>query len=204
MAKNTIQFQKGLCLSEFLAHYGTEEQCQAALFRMRWPKGFQCPRCGHGRYSEIQSQKVLQCCACRFQVSVTQGTLFASTKLPLTVWLLGSYLVTQAKDGISSFNLARTLGISDNAALRMKHKLQQVMKNQDDHYLLTGVLLMDDVYWDGKRGRGASGKTPLIASLSLTSQGHPLFLKLNHLQRFTSVNRLVYTAFKHNQYPSGY
>ena len=199
MPKNKIQFQKGLSLSKFLTQYGTEEQCRSALFRMRWPKGFQCPRCGHDGYSEIQSRKLFQCRACRFQASLTQGTLFASTKLPLTVWLLGIYLVTQAKDGISSLNLARTLGISDNAAPRMKHKLQQAMKNQDDQYLLTSVLLMDDVYWggkkrDGKRGRGASGKMPLVASLSLTSEGHPLFLKLNHLHGFTSEEVRAWSA----------
>lgn len=190
MAKNTIQFQKGLSLSEFLSQYGTEEQCRAALFRMRWPKGFLCPRCGHDQCSEIRSRKVYQCHACRFQASVIQRTIFASTKLPLQLWFLGIYLVTQAKDGISSLNLARTIGISANAALRMKHKLQQVMKNQDDRRILQGVLLVDDLYWggkkrDGKRGRGASGKMPLIAALSLSPEGHPLYLKLSHLHGFT-------------------
>jgi hypothetical protein len=121
---------------------------------------------------------------------VIQGTIFASTKLPLQLWFLGIYLVTQAKDGISSLNLARTIGISANAALRMKHKLQQVMKNQDDRRVLQGVLMMDDVYWggkkrDGKRGRGASGKMPLVAALSLSPEGHPLYFKLSHLQGFT-------------------
>jgi len=158
MAKSTIQFQKGLSLSEFLSQYGTEDQCREALFRMRWPQGFQCPRCGHSTCSEIRSRKVYQCHGCRFQASVIQGTIFASTKLPLQLWFLGIYLVTQAKDGISSLNLARTIGISANAALRMKHKLQQVMKNQDDRRLLRGVLLMDDVYWGGKKRDGKRGR----------------------------------------------
>jgi hypothetical protein len=190
MAKNSIQFQKGLSLSAFLSQYGTEEQCRAALFRMRWPMGFLCPRCDHGCCSEIRSRKVYQCCACRFQASVIQGTIFASTKLPLQLWFLGIYLITQAKDGISSLNLARTIGISANAALRMKHKLQQVMANRDDSRILQGMLMVDDVYWggkkrDGKRGRGASGKMPLIAALSLSPEGHPLYLKLSHLKGFT-------------------
>ena len=190
MAKNMVQFQKGLSLSEFLSHYGTEEQCRAALFAMRWPQGFQCPRCGHSGYSEIRTRKVYQCHVCRFQTSLIQGTLFASTKLPLHIWLLGIYLVTQSKDGISSLNLCRTLGISDNAALRMRHKLQHAMKDRDKCRILQGMLLMDDVYWggkkrDGKRGRGASGKIPLVAALSLSPEGHPLFLKISHLQGFT-------------------
>ena len=72
----------------------------------------------------------------------------------------------------------------------MKHKLQQVMKDRDDQHLIGGLLLMDDAYWggkkrDGKRGRGASGKMPFIAALSLADKGHPLFLKLSHLSGFT-------------------
>ena len=190
MAKNKIQFQKGISLPQFLSQYGTEEQCRTALFRMRWPLGFQCPKCGHGCYCEIRGRKVYQCHKCHFQASLIQGTIFASTKLPLTAWLLCIYLVTQAKDGISSLNLARTIGVSANAALRMKHKLQQVMKNRDDQRSLKGILLMDDAYWggkkrNGKRGRGASGKMPLVAALSLSPEGHPLFLKLSQVEGFT-------------------
>ena len=168
MAKNKIQFQEGLSLPRFLATYGTEEQCQQVLFKMRWPQGFRCPKCGHEHCYALQSRKLYQCRRCRFQASLTQGTIFASTKLPLPTWMLAIYLVTQSKDGISSLNLARTIGVSAKAALRLKHKLEQVMKNQDDQLVLRGLLLMDDAYWggkrrDGKRGRGASGKNPLVA-----------------------------------------
>jgi hypothetical protein len=61
---------------------------------------------------------------------LTSGTIFADTKLGLSSWFLGIYLIIQSKDGISSFNLAKGLGISANAALRMKHKAQQVMKER--------------------------------------------------------------------------
>ena len=64
------------------------------------------------------------------------------------------------------------------------------MKDRDDQQALSGLLLMDDAYWggkkrDGKRGRGASGKMPFVAALSLSDKGHPLFLKLSHLSGFT-------------------
>ena len=83
MAKNKIQFQKGLSLTEFLSQYGTEEQCREALFRMPWPQGFQCPKCGHPGYCEIRDRKVYQCYKCHAQTSLIQGTIFAGTKLPL-------------------------------------------------------------------------------------------------------------------------
>jgi len=87
--------------------------------------------------------------------------------------------------------MARTLGISANSALRMKHKLQQTMKERDDSKPLTGLILMDDAYWggkkkDGKRGRGASGKMPFVAALEITLEGHrPHYLRMSHLSGFT-------------------
>ena len=190
MAKNMVQFQKGLSLSRFLEQYGTEALCQTALFKMRWPNGFTCPKCGYKGHCKIQSRKVYQCHRCRFQSTIIQGTIFSATKLPLKIWFLGIYFITQAKAGVSSLSLARTLGISANAALRMKHKLQQVMKERDDTQPLNGLVLIDDAYWGGKkrdglRGRGASGKMPFVAALSLTDEGLPKRLRLSHVQGFT-------------------
>ncbi|MBA3029323.1 MAG: IS1595 family transposase [Desulfobacteraceae bacterium] len=190
MAKNMIQFQKGLSLPEFLSIYGTEVQCHQALFRMRWPNGFSCPYCGHTMYCELRTRKVFQCYKCRSQTSLTSGTIFADTKLGLSSWFLGIYLITQSKDGISSLNLARSLGISANAALRMKHKTQQVMKEREEIKPLAGYIQVDDSYMGGKsrggkRGRGASGKTPFIAAVTTTEEGHPLAMKFNVISGFT-------------------
>lgn len=199
MPKNKVQFQKGLSLGDFLAMYGTEEQCHAALFKLRWPAGFKCTACGYSGHCFIPSRKVYQCHRCRFQQSVISDTIFASTKLPLTTWFLGIYVITQSKDGISSLKLARTLGISANAALRMKHKLQQTMKEYDDTLQLEGLVLMDDAYWggkkrDGTRGRGASGKMPFVAAIQLSEERHPIFLKLSHLSGFTKAEIAEWSA----------
>lgn len=190
MAKNMIQFQKGLSLPEFLSTYGTDRQCRDALFRMRWPQDFVCPDCGHTEYCEISSRKVYQCYKCHTQTSITSGTIFADTKLSLTTWFLGIYFITQSKDGISSLKLARSLGVSANASLRMRHKVQHVMKERDDTKPLQGYIQVDDAYLggksrDGKRGRGASGKTPFIAAVATTDEGHPVAMKFNEVTRFT-------------------
>lgn len=190
MAKNTIQFQKGLSLANFLSKYGTDEKCRQSLFDMRWPFGFICPECGHTCCSEVRTRKLYQCKRCHRQTSVTSGTLFDNTKLPLNLWFLAIYLITQSKDGISSLNLSRTIGISANAALRMKHKLQHVMKKQDDAIPLSGFIQIDDSYIGGKsrggkRGRGASGKTPFIAAVSTTQEGHPLQMRFNQVDAFS-------------------
>ena len=189
MAKNQVQFQKGLSLTAFLGEYGTEEQCHNALHRWRWPNGFVCPQCAHTGCCEITSRQLYQCSRCHHQTSVTAGTIFEATKLPLTTWFLGMYLLTQSKNGISALELRRQLGITYNAAWRMKHKLMQVMKERDDSRPLTGIVQLDDAYWGGerrggKRGRGAPAKVPFVAAVSTNEQGHPIAMRLSKVDGF--------------------
>ena len=75
MARNTVQFQKGLSLAEFNTLYGTEEQCHDALVKMRWPDGFACPKCKGRVYAYCVPRKLFQCRACRTQTSVRAGTI---------------------------------------------------------------------------------------------------------------------------------
>ena len=151
MPKNTIQFQKGLSLQNFLRSYGTEEDCRNRLFNMRWPNGFCCPQCGCNHYYNITTRNLYQCTACKRQSSLISGTIFESSKLPLTTWFLAIYFITQSKDGLSGLHLRRLLGISVNAAFRMKQKIQHVMKSSDDSLRLKNLVELDDVYWGGKK-----------------------------------------------------
>jgi transposase-like protein len=190
MAKNEIQFQKGLSLQQFLSQFGTEEQCRSSLFNWRWPQGYKCPECGHQKYCILKTRKLFQCNSCRFQISLTAGTIFANTKLPLTVWFLGIYFITQSKKSISALSLMRTIGVSYNTALLMKHKIQQVMKERDETKPLSQFVQIDDAYWGGKkrdgiRGRGATGKIPFIAAVSTNADGHPLYIRLSEVKSFS-------------------
>jgi transposase-like protein/ribosomal protein L37AE/L43A len=201
MPKNKIQFQKGLSLHRFQELYGTEIQCREKLFRAKWPGGYRCPQCGHDRYYQLTTRALYQCCQCRHQSSLASGTIFAASKLPLTIWFLAIFLITQSKEGMSTLNLRRFLGISDNAALRMKHKLQLVMKNADDAMPLNGLVMIDDVYWGGKkqgckRGRGAAGKTPFVAALSRNEEGHPIHIRFSRVAGFRS-EEIIRWSSKH-------
>lgn len=183
MPKNQVQFQKDLSLSIFLDTYGTDEKCQRKLFQARWPQGYRCPRCGHKHCYTLISRLLYQFSKCRHQCSLTSGTLFACSKLPLASWFLAIFFVTQSKEGMSALSLRRWLGISVNAAMRVKHKLQHVMKSADDSRVLEGLIELDDVYFGGKRkggkrGRGAPGKTPFLAALSRNEKGHPIYMRI--------------------------
>jgi len=189
MGKNTVQFQKGLSLTCFIESYGTEGQCFDALFDWRWPNGYQCPKCGYAKSCRLTTRKLQQCHKCHHQASLTAGTLFDSTKLPLTTWFQGIYFISQDKKGVSAMELHRHLDISYKAAWRMKHKLMQVMLERDHTKPLSGRIEVDDAYIGGertgcKRGRGAEGKTPFIAAVQTTADGKPQKIKLTVLPGF--------------------
>ena len=112
MARNTVQFQKGMSLPEFLKNYASEDACWEALFKLRWPGGFRCPECEHHSHCRLKSRKLIQCHRCHHQTSLTANTVFSHTKLPLTTWFLAIFLLTQSKSGLSAMALSRHLGVS--------------------------------------------------------------------------------------------
>ena len=138
----------------------------------------------------MTSRRLLQCSGCRRHTSLTAGTIFAATKLPLRLWLRALYHLTQSKQGISSLELARRLGIAQTRAWAIKHKLQQVMLERDADRLLTGRIGLDDAYlggatMGGKCGRGAAGKTLFLAAVETTPEGRQVRLKLRRVGAFS-------------------
>ncbi len=86
MSRSAIHFQKGLSLHEFQRLYGTEEQCQAALEKARWPVGYRCPCCQGNEHGFVDGRRLKRypCRACGHQATLTDGTIMQATKLPLT------------------------------------------------------------------------------------------------------------------------
>lgn len=192
MAMNRIQFQPGLSMPEFLKNYGTEFQCEQALEAVRWPQGFSCPRCHGGAHYVIRDgvRKVFQCQNCRRQVSLIAGTVFQGSKLPLTIWFLAIYLISQAKTGLSALALKRQIGVSYPTAWLMHHKLMQAMATREERYLLEGKVQVDDAYLGGERaggkvGRGSENKVAFVAAVSLSEDDHPLRVRLTPVPGFT-------------------
>lgn len=189
MGRNAIQFQKGMSLKELQEKYGTDKKCYEELLALRWPNGFECPNCGYDNGCLLEKRGLYECYRCGHQTSLTAGTIFHSTKLPLSTWFTGIYLVTQSKNGISAMSLSRQLGIGYNAAWRMKHKLMQVMLERGKDKKLGGEILIDDAYIGGertgyKRGRGTRGKTPFVAAVEMRD-GRPRYVKLSRVKRFS-------------------
>jgi transposase-like protein len=189
MARNRIQFQKGLSEAQFQALYGDEDCCRALVIAWRWPNGFRCPKCGGDAHCIVGPRRLFQCNGCRRQTSPTAGTVFASTKVPLTTWFRAMYLVTQTKQGISSIELGRRLGTTQTTAWKIKTKLAEVMRLSNDATPLEGRVEMDDAYLGGQRsggktGRGSPGKRPIVVAVQTIDGGKPARLKLRRIARF--------------------
>jgi len=196
MARNVVQFQKGLSEPSepaFEQQYGTEEQCRAVVIASRWPNGFDCPVCGCRQHSLVTTRDLYQCTRCRRQTSPIAGTIFAATHLSLRLWFRAIYHLTQTKQGISSIELGRRLGVTQTTAWKIKHKLKQVMLERDASKRLAGRIEIDDAYLGGerhggKRGRGAPGKTPFVAAVETTAEGKPVRLKLRRVTSFCAAS----------------
>lgn len=189
MARNRIQFQKGLSEVNFSALYGTENLCREATARWRWPDGFVCPACGCVDHCIVGLRQLYQCNACRRQTSLTAGTIFNATKVPLTTWFRAMYLMTQTKQGISSIELGRRLGVTQTTAWKIKTKLAEVMRIAGENDKLSGRIEMDDAYLGGERsggktGRGSPGKKPIVVAVQTDEKGRPRRIKLSRIPRF--------------------
>jgi len=167
MGKN----REPMTLLEFQERFTTEDACIEHLFRLRWPNGFVCPRCGGTRYSVHKPRRLWECLNpnCRYQASVTAGTLLHRTHVPLRKWFWAMFLMVRQKNGISAMGLMRLLSVSYQTAWTMMHKLRKAMADRNARYLLHGVVEMDDSYFGaprpGKRGRGAADKAKVLVSV---------------------------------------
>jgi len=118
-------------------HFTDETKAREYLEAIRWPTGPVCPHCGScdGAY-RLEGTKhrpgLLKCKDCREQFSVTVGTVFERSKIPLTKWVLATHLLCSSKKGISSHQIHRTLGVTYKTAWFMTHRIREAMKPTSD------------------------------------------------------------------------
>ncbi len=196
MAMNQVQFQRGLSMTQFIEHYGTEAKCYRALYRSRWPHGFRCPRCNKRPRSRFRrAERVYyQCRACRHQTTLTSGTVFEGSRLPLTTWFLAMHLLTASKTNLSALALKRHLGVCYDTAWKLKHKIMRAMTEREASRQLTGFVQIDDAYLGGERnggkpGRGSENKQAFVVAVSTDETlEHPTFAVMEPVRSFDNVS----------------
>lgn len=154
--------------------FSDEASCRAYLFELRWPEDFICPHCGGGS-AWLMTRGLWLCGSCRAQVSVTAGTIFQDSKLPLTVWFRAMWQVTSQKNGISALGLQRVLGLgSYKTAWSLLHKLRRAMV-RPGRERLRGIVEVDEAYWggaeEGVRGRQTVDKALIAVAAEADGKG---------------------------------
>jgi transposase-like protein len=159
--KNQIEFER---------QFPNEESCRQYLMNLRWPEGFQCPKCG-AKESWNKSRDRIVCAGCHHETSVLAGTLFHKSHLSLEKWFRAAWWVTNQKHGVSALGLKRTLGIGGyQTAWLVLQKLRRAMI-RPGRDLLKGDVEVDETFVGGskpgKRGRGAEGKKLVVIAAEI-------------------------------------
>lgn len=161
-------------LLELERRFCTEEACVEYLAALRWPGGWACPRCAGADAWSIRRIRWL-CGHCRYEMSVTAGTVFQDSHVPLTIWFRAMWQITSQKNGMSALGLQRVLGLgSYKTAWAMLHKLRRAMV-RPGRDRLDGVIEVDESYWGGEEtgaiGRGAEEKALIIVAAEKDGKG---------------------------------
>ena len=147
-------------LLTLIDNYSNDDQCRDLLERLRWPAGIACLRCGSMGISEYKKRPVYQCNDCRYDFSVTAGTIMHDSHLPLRKWFLAIYLMCESKKGVSALQLKRTLGVAYKTAWYLCHRIREAMGNDPlEGPSLVGIVEVDETLVGGKtRGKGRAYK----------------------------------------------
>lgn len=176
MAQDTIQTDD-ICFATLAEKFSDDDAAREFLEQTRWPNGPICPHCDSGGAYKLSPKPiskrpvrkgVYKCKACRKQFTITVGTIFEGSHIPLRKWLMAVYLMCASKKGISSHQLHRMLGITYKSAWFMTHRIRYAMEQPPLAEKLKGIVEADETYIGGKkkggkRGRGSENKVPVAA-----------------------------------------
>ena len=183
-------------------NYSTKEKCRELIRRIRWPHGVKCIRCQHTTCCWLNAQEKYECGKCHYQFSVTTNTIFHDTHLPLETWFLAVHILTQAKKGISSCQMQRTLGLgSYKTAWYLTGRIRKAMEEANPEPL-KGVVEFDSTWHGGKaKGMGqgyVANKTSIMGAIE---RGGPIRLKV---EKRSVSRKAVHAFFKENIGPDAH
>ena len=162
-------------LLEATRYFSNPDTCLNFAVSMRWPNGVACPRCGCMEPSFISTRRIWKCKGCKRQFSVKVGTIFEDSPLGLDVWFVAMWLIVNAKNGISSYEVSRALGVTQKTAWFLLHRVRHIMKTGSLDKL-EGEIEVDESFVGGleknkhkdkkqNAGRGGVGKQIVLGVL---------------------------------------
>jgi len=149
-------------LVEARREFSTQIKCEEHLARLRWPNGATCPRCGAKHPTFMQSRRQWQCKACRYQFSVTAGTVFHKTHIDLPRWMICLWLMCHSPKGVSSKQIQRELGVTYKTAWYMTRRIRGAIQSSFLGVTIEGTVEIDEAVIHADGGK-ASGSTTFCA-----------------------------------------
>lgn len=150
-----------MTLQQAIVHFSNPDNCIAYMVEQRWPDGVVvCPTCGRKDVSWLANQRKWQCKSkhTKRQFSAKVGTIFEDSPLGLDKWILATWMITNCKNGVSSYEIARNLGVTQKSAWFMLQRIRLAM--QEDGGPLSGVIEMDETFYGGKLKNMHKSKRP--------------------------------------------
>jgi transposase-like protein len=182
--ENVIPTPTPTTLVEAIRYFSNLDTCLAYFIPVRWPNGITCPHCGEKEHAYIASRRIWRCKGCKNQYSAKIGTVMEDSPLGLDKWLTAIWLITNAKNGISSYEIHRALGITQKSAWFLLHRIRLAMK-MGTFEMMSGVVESDETFIGGKaknmhrsrrkeaiQGRGAVGKAVVHGILQRSAMKH--------------------------------
>ena len=143
-----------MTLIEITHLFSSQERCQEFLRRLRWPNGVECPRCKGKDVARLEKYAKFWCPECDYQFSVTVGTVFQDSHLPLEKWFVATHLICESRKGMSANQMKRILGVSYKTAWFLCHRIREAMMAANGNgEKLTGTVEVDDTWIGGKAQR---------------------------------------------------
>lgn len=179
-------------LADLLEKYNCDDKCRAYLEELRWPNGPVCPKCEGKNIMRVGGREsVVRCKNCNAQFTVTTGTIFHDSHLPLTKWFVATCLICEAKKGMSALQLKRLLGVGYKTAWYLTHRIRQAMMNANGaSEQLTGAVEIDDTMVGGKdSGAGSRGDKAVV--VGITERGGKLRLMVVEDLTSKSIRKVV-------------
>jgi len=178
-------------LVKLIEQFSDEDACRAYMEGLRWPNGMACLRCGSIEVSGRSKREQFECYSCNYQFTVTTGTIFHDTHLPIWKWFLATYLMIEGKKGISALQMKRTLNVAYKTAWYLCHRIRKAM-NEANPASLKGVVEVDETYVGGKqKGVGHGNRDNKTMVLGALERGGPVRMQVGQHASRTELHAFI-------------